>query len=149
MGFPLDQPPPEPLASAEGFLLSYNGHRMATRFAAALEPLGLRPPQFGVLRLIDAEPGSTQQQLVERSMIDASSMVAIIDELEEAGLAERRTHSSDRRKHAIHLTQRGRRLLAKALDVAEANASEMLASLDERERKTLKRLLRKLAGVED
>jgi hypothetical protein len=51
--------PPEPLASAPGFLLSWNGQRMAARFAQALEPLGLRPPHFGVLTLIDAHPGST------------------------------------------------------------------------------------------
>lgn len=146
MGF--DKPPPEPLASAEGFLLSWNGHRVSANLTAALEPLGLRPPQFGVLRLIDAEPGSTQQQLVERSMIDASTMVAIIDELEQAGLAERRRHETDRRKHAIHLTQRGKRALARALETALATADEIFAPLSAAERDTLRRLLRKLAGVE-
>ena len=39
-----DQPPPEPLASAPGFLLSWNGQRAAHTFAEALKPLGLRPP---------------------------------------------------------------------------------------------------------
>ena len=56
-----DQPPPEPLASAPGFLLSWNGQRIAHEFAAALEPLGLRPHHFGVLNLIAVAPGSTQQ----------------------------------------------------------------------------------------
>ena len=93
--------PPEPLASAPGFLLSWNGQRMAHRFAAALEPLGLRPPHFGVMTLIESHPGSAQQELVTRSLIDASSMVAVIDELEELGLAERRPHPSDRRKRAV------------------------------------------------
>src|SRR5436190_492175 len=63
-----ENPPPEPLASAPGFLLSFSGQRMARNLASALEPLGLRPPHFGVLRLIDANPGSTQRELVERSM---------------------------------------------------------------------------------
>src|SRR3954451_9052919 len=96
-----DRPPPEPLASAPGFLLSWNGRRTATMFAQALEPLGLRPPHFGGMRLIDAEPGVTQQELAERSLIDPSSMVAVVDELEERGYAERRVHPADRRKHAI------------------------------------------------
>ena len=87
-----DVPPPEPLASAPGFLLSWNGQRMAHVFAATLEPLGLRPPHFGVLTLIDSHPGCAQQELVDRSLIDPSSMVAVIDELEELGLAERRAH---------------------------------------------------------
>jgi DNA-binding MarR family transcriptional regulator len=143
-----DTPPPEPLASAPGFLLSWNGQRIAHRFAAAMATLGLRPPHFGVMTLIDANPGSTQQELVSRSMIDASSMVAVIDELEAMGLAERRRHVADRRKHAVHLTARGRRTLERAGAVATETAQETFAPLDARELETLRLLLRKLAGVE-
>lgn len=142
-----DDPPPEPLASAPGFLLSWNGQRIARKFASALEPLGLRPPHFGVLTLIDANPGSAQRELVERSMIDASSMVAIIDELEELGLAERRPHPADRRKRAVYLTAKGRRTLQRARDAAIKTGQEVFAPLDEQELETLRRLLRKLVGV--
>jgi DNA-binding MarR family transcriptional regulator len=143
-----DRPPPEPLASAPGFLLSWNGQRTAYKFAAALEPLGLRPQHFGVLTLIASEPGSAQQELVARSMIDPSSMVAVIDELEKMGLAERRQHSADRRKHAVHLTEKGTRTLERARAVAMRTGQELLAPLDESERETLRLLLRKLAGAE-
>jgi DNA-binding MarR family transcriptional regulator len=143
-----DNPPPEPLASAPGFLLSWNGQRMASNFAAVLEPLGLRPPLFGVMTLIDSEPGSTQTELVERSLIDASSMVAVLDELEQRGFAERRPHESDRRKHAIHLTDTGRTTLGEARERAIASAREAFAPLTGDEVETLRRLLRKLAGVE-
>jgi DNA-binding MarR family transcriptional regulator len=143
-----DQPPPEPLASAVGFLLSWNGQRMAQMFARALEPLGLRPPHFGLMTLIDAEPGRTQQELVESSMIDPSSMVAILDELEDLGLVERRQNQADRRKHAVHLTEQGTSKLAEAREVAAGIAGEALAPLDGDERETLRLLLRKLAGVE-
>ncbi len=142
-------PPPEPLASAPGFLLSWNGQRTSFMFAAALEPLGLRPHHFGVLTLIDAHPGTTQQQLVHRSLIDPSSMVAVIDELEELGLAERRPHPTDRRKHAVHLTEAGRETLGRARESAASFAEKLLAPLDGKERETLRRLLRKLAGIED
>jgi DNA-binding MarR family transcriptional regulator len=142
-----DRPPPEPLASAVGFLLSWNGQRMAQTFARALEPLGLRPPQFGLMTLIDAEPGRTQQELVASSMIDPSSMVAVLDELEELGLVERRRNPDDRRKHAVHLTRRGASTLGRARKVAIGTADEALAPLDAEERETLRRLLRKLAGV--
>lgn len=144
----IERPPPEPLASATGFLLSWNGRRAASEFAKALEPLGLRPPQFGLLTLIAVNPGKTQQQLVTDSLIDPSSMVAAIDELEELGLAERRRHPSDRRKHAVHLTAKGKRTLNRAREAASGMAEELLAPLSERERETLRRLLRKLAGVE-
>jgi DNA-binding MarR family transcriptional regulator len=143
-----DTPPPEPLASAVGFLLSWNGQRMAHMFAAALEPLGLRPPHFGLMTLIDSDPGRTQQELVKGSMIDASSMVAILDELEDLGLVERRQNPADRRKHAVHLTNEGASKLAQAREVAVGIAGEALAPLDSDEREQLRVLLRKLAGVE-
>ena len=121
---------------------------MAAKFAAALAPLGLRPPHFGVMQLIDAEPGLAQQQLVQRSMIDPSSMVAVIDELEEMGLAERRRHPEDRRKHAVYLTQSGKRTLQRAREVAVKLTQEVFAPLKADELETLRLLLRKLAGVE-
>ena len=141
-------PPPEPLASATGFLLSWNGRRTAYEFAKALEPLGLRPPHFGVLTLIESHPGTTQQQLVTGSLIDPSSMVAVIDELEHLGLAERRRHPEDRRKHAVHLTVKGRRTLERARRAALATVEELLSPLSAKERETLTQLLRKLAGLD-
>jgi DNA-binding MarR family transcriptional regulator len=143
-----DQPPPEPLASALGFLLSWSGRRTAHEFAKVLEPLGLRPPHFGVLSLIAADPGTTQAELVNGSLIDPSSMVAVLDELEELGLAERRPHPADRRKHAIHLTRKGRGTLERARKAAAEMVEELLAPLNAGERETLRRLLRKLARVE-
>ena len=117
-------------------------------FARALEPLGLRPPHFGVMQLIASDPGMTQQELADRSLIDASSMVAVVDELEELGYAERRPHPRDRRKHAVHLTADGKRTLERARAVATEVAQQILAPLDGDEVETLRRLLRKLAGVE-
>lgn len=143
-----DRPPPEPLASYTGFLLSWHGRRTAARFTQALEPFRLRPHQFGLMTLIEVNPGKTQKELVTDSLIDPSSMVAAIDELEELGLAERRRHPSDRRKHAIHLTAKGTRTLARAREAAGGMTEELLAPLSEREQEILRRLLRKLAGVE-
>lgn len=148
MGFH-DGPPPEPLASAVGFLLSWTGQRMAWKFAAALEPLGLRPPHFGVLTLIASEPGRTQHELVDRSMIDPSSMVKVIDELESLGLAERRVDPNDRRKRMVHLTAAGAQMLERARAVANASVDDVLAALDARERETLRQLLRKAGGLSD
>jgi DNA-binding MarR family transcriptional regulator len=144
-----DSPPPEPLASATGFLLSWNGRRTAEGFAEVMAEVGLRPPDFGVMRLIDASPGQTQTELVAGSMIDASTMVAVLDHLEAEGLAERRTHPSDRRKHAVHLTAKGKRSLVRATKLANEYAEELLAPLSGEERETLRLLLRKLAGFED
>ena len=143
-----DRPPPEPLASATGFLLSWNGRRTAAGFAEALEEVGLNPPIFGVMQLIAAHPGLTQRELVSDTLVDPSTMVAVLDDLEREGLAERRTHPSDRRKHAVHLTAKGKRTLERARRIATRFADDLLEPLDADERETLRLLLRKLAGVE-
>jgi DNA-binding MarR family transcriptional regulator len=100
------------------------------------------------MTLIDTHPGLAQKELVTRSLIDPSSMVAVIDELEQMGLAERRHHPEDRRKHAVYLTAPGRRTLQRAREVAMTMAQEVFAPLDPGELETLRSLLRKLAGVE-
>jgi DNA-binding MarR family transcriptional regulator len=143
-----DQPPPEPFGKYLGFLLAWAGQRSARNFAAALEPLGLDQRQWVVLNLVDAAPGATQQELVERTSVDPSSMVAIVDSLEERGLAERRPHASDRRKRAVHLTGRGRKTLERGREAIGRGQQELQAPLTAEERETLRRLLRKLAGVE-
>ena len=140
--------PPETVADGVGYLLTWQGRRLAHRFARALEPLELGTRHFGLLNLIDARPGSTQHELGERSMIDPSSMVVVVDDLERRGLAQRRVHPADRRKRVVVLTDAGREMLRRAREVAERSVDATLAPLDPGERETLRRLLRKLAGAE-
>ena len=63
-----------------------------TRTAAALESIGLTPALFAVLSFLRAREGAIQQEIGAAMGIDPSTMVALIDELERAGLAKRRPH---------------------------------------------------------
>jgi DNA-binding MarR family transcriptional regulator len=142
-----DQPPAE-LGQFTGFLMNYLGTRSGRRFAAALEPFGLHPRHFGVMTVLDARPGTTQQELADHSQVDRSSMVAVLDELERRGLAERRADPADRRKRSIHLTDEGRAQLQRMRSVARTVGEESFGALNDEERATLHHLLRKLAGFE-
>ena len=141
--------PPEALGQFTGFLMNYLGTRSGRRFAAALEPFGLHPRHFGVMTVLDANPGVTQQDLADNSRVDRSSMVAVLDELERRGFAERRADPSDRRKRSIHLTAEGRAQLQRMRTVARKVGEQSFAALNDEERATLHHLLRKLAGFED
>jgi DNA-binding MarR family transcriptional regulator len=143
-----EQPPAE-LGQFTGFLMNYLGTRSGRRFAAALEPFGLHPRHFGVMTVLDARPGTTQQDLADHSRVDRSSMVAVLDELEAEGLAERRTHPADRRKRCIHLTAKGEAKLREMRAVAREAGEQSFAALSDDERTTLHHLLRKLAGYEE
>src|SRR4051795_5873497 len=125
-----DATPPPALGDYTGFLMNWCAIRSRGAFAAELERLGLRPPQFAVLSVIDAEPGLTQQALVTATGIDPSSMVQMVDSLEAAGGAERRPHESDRRKRAIHLTANGKKVLTRARTAATRVGDEAFAPLE-------------------
>jgi DNA-binding MarR family transcriptional regulator len=75
--------------------------------------------------------------------IDPSAMVTLIDELESAGLAERRRRPHDRRAWEIAITPKGRRTLARARRVATNVEDEVLGGLTVAERTQLLALLRR------
>jgi MarR family transcriptional regulator, lower aerobic nicotinate degradation pathway regulator len=140
-------PIPAELARFPGYLLARLGEASRRRFAAAVKEQGLHPRDFGVMTLIAAQPGLTQQQLHEQTGIDPSSMVAVIDELEAVGLAERRPHPADRRARSIHLTAKGEQTLEQVRQMAAGLQGEMFGRLTKDEQATLHGLLRKLAGA--
>src|SRR6202020_3590077 len=144
MGTPI---PPE-LGVFPGYLLARLGETPARRFAAVMEPTGLDGRHFRVLATVAARPGLTQQQLHEKTSIDPSSMVAVIDELETHGFAERRQDPDDGRARTIYLTPPGERFERRITRQATELQDELLAALSEPERATLHALLRKLTGVE-
>jgi DNA-binding MarR family transcriptional regulator len=101
------------------------------------------------MTVLDARPGTTQQDLADHSRVDRSSMVAVLDELESRGLAERRPDPADRRKRSIHLTDEGRAQLKQMRAIARQVGEQTFAALTPDERATLHQLLRKLAGFEE
>lgn len=132
-----------------GFLINRIGAVARKRFTERLETLGLNLRMWGVLNVLDAEGPITQHALGKSVGIDPSSMVSTIDELEANGLVERRRHPTDRRAHALHLTERGRDTLAHGREIAREAQNELLAPLDASERKQLHEMLCRIARAAD
>lgn len=137
------------LAKHTGFLLSRMGLVAQKRFSEHLEQLGVTPRMWGALNVLDAEGAITQHALGRCTGIDPSSMVATIDELEKRGLVERRAHPTDRRAHALHVTDEGRETLARGRKLARHAQEELLAPLSADERRQLHDLLLRLALASD
>lgn len=134
------------LSDRAGFLLSELGSRSAGRFAVRLGPLGIAPKHYGLMELLSRNEGLTQQQLGTTLGIHRNVMVGLVDDLEKRGLAERRRHPTDRRAHAIHLTESARGLLPLARSIADEHETELLSVLDGPERAQLLALLQRLAA---
>jgi DNA-binding MarR family transcriptional regulator len=128
-----------------GYLLSRVGFYASRQFAQRLESLGLTPRMWGAMNVLDHEGAVSQQQLGRAIGMDPSSMVSTIDELEARGWVERRRHPTDRRAHALHITDAGRETLARGRRLAAGDQGELLAPLDEAERAQLHELLLRLA----
>jgi DNA-binding MarR family transcriptional regulator len=142
-------PIPGELGKFPGYLMARLGEASRRRFHKALEPEGLHPRHFGVMTMLAAHPGMSQHQLHEKTAIDPSSMVAVIDELEARGLAERRPDPADRRARQVFLTEQGKQTLKRIRGLAAGLQREFFGALTPEERKTLHALLRKLAGLSD
>jgi DNA-binding MarR family transcriptional regulator len=128
------------------FLLSQLGFMASRGFHKALAPLGIEPRHFLLLRFVARDEGRSQQALGEMLRIPPSRMVALVDQLEERGLLERRPNPTDRRARALHVTAEGRRLMGRAMQRALAHEGRMGTSLSAEERQQLVALLQKLAA---
>ena len=128
------------------FLLAQVGAHVAQRFAERVAPLGITPPHSGILRALSESAGLSQQQLATRLNLHPSRLVALVDELESKGLAERRQSTEDRRTHALQLTDAGRKMIGEIGRVALKLQSELCAALNAQERDTLGGLLARIAA---
>ena len=114
-----------------------------TRTAETLNSIGLTPARFALLNVLGAREGAIQQQLSSDMGIDPSAMVKLINELERAGLAERRRRPGDRRAWEVSITPQGRRTLERARRFVMQVEDEVLGGLTAADRRQLLMLLRR------
>ena len=113
--------------------------------AGAMAEVPGGPRGYQVLTACVHEEPPTQLALARRLGLDRTVMTHLLDDLERAGLVERRLDPADRRARRIVATAAGGELLAE-LDRRLATVEDtVLAPLDPAERATLRGLLSKVA----
>jgi DNA-binding MarR family transcriptional regulator len=135
---------PPALAEMAGFLIAKAHvlfHERADR-ALGRGELGIK--HFGCLSVIADEGPLSQQVLCARMRVDRTTMVAVVDELEAAGLVERRRNPDDRRAYALEATDPGRAWIAEKRGALMAAQDELLSVLSEAERRRLVASLQRL-----
>ena len=130
-------PPPgvktEPLRADLCWLLSRASYILTTELTAAFEGIGLSPRAHCVLAT--AMTGEhTQTEIAQAVGLDKTTMVVTLDELEAAGLAERRPSAEDRRARIVAVTKAGERKVREAEDIADRIRADVLGTLPERDR---------------
>ena len=110
------------------FLLAQASHALETEMTAELHALGISPRAHCVLT--HALRGElTQSQVAEQCALDKTTMVVTMDELEKAGLAERRPSGTDRRARIIGVTEAGERIVAAADAIVARIYAEVLTAI--------------------
>ena len=131
-----------------GDLLGYHLRRaQAAVFADFMRTMvddRITPGQFGVLVLIDCNPGLNQSALARALGIERSTMVAVIDGLEDRKLVARRGSVSDRRAKVLSLTKQGRSLLASVKPKVRRHEKRIAADLHPDEIAALIGLLKRI-----
>jgi DNA-binding MarR family transcriptional regulator len=130
--------------STLAFLLSQVGVYAARQFSERIAELGLHPPLFRVLNLVDAAEGQSQQAIGKAIEVPPSRMVALVDELEQRGLVERQPSPDDRRVRALYLTPEGRETLTRGRKIAREHERDLTKGMAAADRKRRTELLQRI-----
>lgn len=103
------------------------------------------PRGFQVLASAAGDDHGSQLALAHRLGVDRTVMTYLLDDLEKAGLIERRADPADRRARRIVATAAGQQQLARRSERLRAAEEQVLSSLDEEDRLAFRTLLRRLA----
>lgn len=109
-----------------------------------LRETGLTLSQLALLRLINARQGLRQQQISDALKVQKTNLVTMIDKLESMGLVERQPSPTDKRAHALYLTNQGANMIEDALKAVDEHLQHINSFLTPTEHKRLLELLFKL-----
>ena len=141
-----ERPPlPPVLMDRVGFLLAMTKGGAEKVVSGELEELGIYPRQYGLMLVLAAEGPLSQGELAEWVRTDRTTMVALVDGLEERGYVRREKNPTDRRAYQLHLTAKGKRALTRGRALMRRAENQLLRSLDSDERAQLIELLGKVA----
>ena len=139
--------PPVALMERLSFLLKRTFALLEGTIEPELARLGINGREFGLLTLIEAEGPASQQRLASRIGVDRTTMVGLIDALEDKRLVERHRDPTNRRAYLLEVTPAGRKKLREALKVVELAEQEALAPLPVADSAALTRTLQQLVGA--
>jgi DNA-binding MarR family transcriptional regulator len=138
------------ISNRPSLVLAYSGQIANGRIKKALGAHGLKPGHAHVLMLLADKGPMGQQALVEELGVDPSVLVAILNDLENNGLAERRRDPADRRRHIVEIRDRGTALVGEVDRAVAAVEADLFADLNAEELATLERLLQRIRpGADD
>ena len=108
-------------------------HRISRELTAAYRPLladlGLTYPQYLVMLVLWEDDGLGVGEIGERLALDSGTLSPLLRRMEAGGLLSRVRSAYDERRVTVELTEAGRALRERALDVPAALAGRLVDDL--------------------
>ena len=108
---------------------------------------GVTTPQLVALRAVSEAGSITPGALAERVHLSASTMIGILDRLEEKDLVQRRRDREDRRRMNVTTTEKGKRMIAAAPLPLQHTLAERLQGLSDLERLAIANALERVVDL--
>ena len=118
-------------------------------FLRAFAKFDIRPVQYGVLSVIERNPGLKQQDVCLAIGIRRANFVSLLDELEHRRLAKRGPSAHDQRASALYLTDKGKALMRKLRKTNRDHEKRITSGLSPEKRRLLIRTLNKVKHSAD
>ncbi len=114
------------------------------RFGVHLAAIALHPGQEGVLKALAVQDGMTMSELAAELGVQPPTVTKMVTRLAAYGFVMRQTSPDDGRLSRVYLTEPGRALIGDVDKVCKRLEKEALAGFDEKDRKRLRKYLRRM-----
>jgi DNA-binding MarR family transcriptional regulator len=111
-------------------------------FIQTLATMKLRPAQYSVLLIIEANPGRSQAAIGQTLGIERARLTRLLHELERRNWISRHASGSDARSHCLHLTADGEKALVRIKSLAGQHEARLADHVGAKRRVQLMDLLR-------
>lgn len=138
-----------PLSDSIGYGLQRAQLLVRSAVVAALSEVDLSPGRFGVLCVIDRNPGLSQAEACTALGIQPTNITPLLRDLERQGLIARRTSPASRRTKMLELTPEGTRRLGVAVRLHQALEQRIARFLGTARRDQLVGLLAELSALDE
>ena len=129
------------------FPLYAASRKIVNLYTPFFKPLGITYTQYIVLMVLWAQDGVSVRTLGERLYLDSGTLTPLLKKMETAGLVRRERAKEDERVTRIYLTEAGRALHEKCLEIP-VHLSRSLSAFSPEEAQTLYDLLYRLLEAE-
>ncbi len=130
------------LTSHLGYWLRHVSNYVSYGFARKLAAKDVTVAEWALLRMLYAEEPTPPSRLAERMGLTRGAVTKLADRLILKGLIARQANAADGRAQTLALTALGAGFVPELAALADQNETECFAHMPDRDRSTLKRILK-------